>query len=373
MSQPVSDFGMKRLSMKELGQHLAATIQFGGNLAMFGRRGSGKTHISKHEISRANMREIYINASVFERVDFGGYPDFKNVAKKSESEINKYIDFLMPGFYKHLIEGNKKCVVLLDEVDKADPSVWAPLLEFTQFHTMNGKALPNLQAVIMTGNLTSEGGQRPCLPLLDRAEKYIVEADVQAWLDWAGSSRQIHPSIAAYINDHPDDLYGDIDPGEVYADPSPRGWHNASKMLYFGEENRWSTNILTDKVAGCVGKPAGLRYSSYYNHYQVLLPLIEMVFKGMDVKKEFDKLEPSKRMVASMITCARYARKLDEAKGKIPDCTGHVAKFMLSVDDEMALIAIRSQITLKRILENGLDDNEDWDELITKISSRLSE
>ncbi len=362
-----SDFGMKKLSTKDFGEHLAATIQFGGNLAIFGRRGSGKTHISKYEIKQAKMREIYMNASVFERVDLGGYPDFKNV-----SSVRKYIDFLLPGCYEHLIEGTQKCVVLLDEVDKADPSVWAPLLEFTQFHTMNGRELPNLHAVVMTGNLQAEGGVRPCLPLLDRAEKYIVEADVTSWLAWAAKTGEIHASATAYLYDHPEDLYGETDPGDVYADPSPRGWHNASKILTFGEKHKWSTRMLTDKVAGCVGKSAGIKYSQYYDHYQVLLPLIKDIFDGKNVEKEFNGFEQSKQMITCMITCARLARNIDECKdGQSPDNSKIISNFMRQVDSEMALIAIRSQIGLQRMVMHGLDEEEGWSDLLSKISDKV--
>lgn len=372
MSTKNSDWGMKRLSTKELAEHVGATLQFGGNIAVFGRRGSGKTHISKQQIEQAKYKEIYINASVLERPDMGGYPDFRAV-NTSEEALKKYIDFLLPGYYRHLCEGTQSCAVLLDEVDKADPSVWAPLLEFTQFHTMNGKKLPNLKAVIMTGNLSAEGGQRPCLPLLDRAEKYLAEADVNAFIDWAGKSKEIHPSITAYLHDNPEDLFGDVDPGEIYADPSPRGWHNASKILYFGEDHHWSNRILSDKVAGCIGKKAGIKYAAYFTHYQVLLPMIEKIFKGEKFESEFKKLEPSKQMVASMIVCARLARKLDDCKeGTAPKETQTISKFMNLIDSEMALIAIRSQIGLVRTVAHGLDEAPGWSELLSRISDRMA-
>ncbi len=161
-----SDFNMEKLNTKDLSEHVAASIKMGGNLAVFGRRGTGKTEISKQEIRKADLQEVYINLSVMERVDLGGYPNVMAGAQQK-----KFVDFLMPQFYQAMIEGKKGVVALLDEVDKADPSLWAPLLEFTQFRSINGTPLPKLQAIIMTGNLISEGGARPSLPLLDRAEK----------------------------------------------------------------------------------------------------------------------------------------------------------------------------------------------------------
>ena len=157
-----SDFNMQKLKTKELSEHIEASIKMGGNLAVFGRRGSGKTAIAKQEIKRAGLHEVYINLSVLERVDMGGYPNIM-----ASSQQKKFVDFLLPQFYQPMMDGKKGVVALLDEVDKADPSLWAPLLEFTQFRSINHQTLPHLQAVIMTGNLISEGGSRPSLPLLD--------------------------------------------------------------------------------------------------------------------------------------------------------------------------------------------------------------
>ena len=143
----ISNFNLEVLNTKDLSQHIAASIQIGSNIAIFGRRGIGKTQIAKYEIKKATLIEVYINLSVFERTDIGGYPRIM-----SSDVDRKFIDFILPQFYQPMIEGKKEVVALLDEVDKADPSIWAPLLEFTQFRSINGRPLSNLKAVILTGN-----------------------------------------------------------------------------------------------------------------------------------------------------------------------------------------------------------------------------
>jgi hypothetical protein len=45
-------------------------------------------------------------------------------------------------------------------------------------------------------------------------------------LDSAAKTRRIHPSVTAYISDHPKDLFGDVD---LYAGLFPRDWKNASQ------------------------------------------------------------------------------------------------------------------------------------------------
>jgi hypothetical protein len=362
-----SDFNLEKLNTKELSDHIAASIQLGGNIAVFGRRGTGKTEIAKNQIKVANYHEVYINLSVLERVDLGGYPDIMSANRQKQ-----FVDFLLPQFYEPMFEGKAGVVALLDEVDKADQSLWAPLLEFTQFKSINGRKLPNLKAVIMTGNLISEGGARPSLPLLDRAEKYLVEADASSWLDWAGKSGLIHPSVAAYISDHPKDLFGAIDPEERYADPSPRGWASASKILFEGEKSGWSIDILNKKVSGCIGKDAGIKYRNYYEHYQQLLPMIENVFQGKDVSSQYNALEPTKKLVACMITCARLSSQLDAAsENELPIGVKHVGKFLQKSSFENVLVAVRSQITIDRLVKFNLDEHAEWEPVLSKINKRV--
>jgi len=365
----ISDFNLEKLSTKQLQDNIQATLDVGGNLAVFGRRGTGKTKIALHQVKQAGMTLVYMNLAVLERVDLGGYPEIM-----SPDPNRKYVKFLLPSFYEMMIEGDQKVVAVLDEVDKADPSCWAPLLEFVQFRSINGRHLKNLHATLMTGNLISEGGNRPCLPLLDRTEKYLVEADVVSWLDWAGAEGKIHPSVTAYLRDNPDNLCGAADPQNRYGDPSPRAWENASNLLWAGEKLGWSTNVLMNKVCGCVGKSVGVDYSNYYTHYQVLLPMVNDVYEGRDVHKAYDKLTPSEKLICCMIICSRMANQLDESvDGSIPNSAKYVGRFMQQITFENVLVAVRSQIQLFRIVKYNLDDHPDWSSVLPTVSKKLSE
>lgn len=365
-----SDFNLQKLNTKELSEHVSGTIKMGGNIAVFGRRGTGKTEISKSEIKNLEFKEVYLNLSVMERVDLGGYPNVMAPARGGD-----YVNFLLPQFYEEMVDGKQGVVALLDEVDKADPSLWAPLLEFTQFRTINGKPLPNLHAIIMTGNLISEGGQRPSLPLLDRTEKFLVEADASSWLDWAGKSGRIHPSITAYIHDNTKDLFGAVDPEERYADPSPRGWDRASQILFAGESLGWNSSILNKKVSGCVGKDAGIKFSNYYEHYLELVPLVERIYAGNDVSKDYGKMPPTKQLVACMIACTRLANQLDqcEVNSQLPSAVQHVGKFLHQVSHENVLVAVRSQVQIERLCKFNLDEHPDWADVLGRINKEVDQ
>lgn len=367
-SMVISDFNLPKLSTRDLSRHVAGTIDIGSNIAVFGRRGTGKTEIAKQEISKAKLKEVYMNLSVFERVDMGGYPDILSVQMKK-----RFVEFLLPKMYEAMIDGPDGVVAILDEVDKADPSLWGPLLEFTQFKSINGNKFPFLKAIIMTGNLISEGGARPSLPLLDRCEKYLVEADVASWLAWAGESGKIHPAVSSFINDNQDMLIGEDDPDEKYADQSPRGWANASSILFKGEERKWDTDMLNTKVCGCVGKEAGEKYKNYYAYYKELLPLVDQIFDGKNVTVEYESLNPTKRLISCMITCSRLSTQLDQSKDSVlPDAVKYVGKLFSNIDYEHVLVGVRSQITVARLIKYNLDDHADWSGILSRISDSVT-
>jgi hypothetical protein len=226
----------------------------------------------------------------------------------------------------------------------------------------------------MTGNLLAEGGSRPSAPLLDRAEKYLVEPDAQAWIDWSGASGKIHPSILAFIQEHNSELFGNVDLEENYADASPRGWAGASKLIEMGEQLGWNSDMINAKVCGRVGKSAGIKYRVYYDHYHDLLPLVDQVFEGKDVAAKVNAMVPTKQYVIALMVCSRISNaylnpKVTTAERKklLPNS----GKFLSKMSPEICLIAIRGQITLQNIIAWNLDEQPDWKAAMAKVETRV--
>jgi hypothetical protein len=169
-------------------------------------------------------------------------------------------------------------------------------------------------------------------------------------------------------------LFGAVDPEDRYADPSPRGWFNASQILRKGEELGWSSPLLNKKVCGCIGKEAGHKYSMYYEHYMELLPMIDDIFRGVDITNRYQPLEPTKKLVACMITCARLANMLDQAGPENPPpAIKNVGRFLQKVSYENVLVAVRSQIQVERLVDFSLDEHEDWAQVLNKINKHVDE
>lgn len=366
-----SNFNLQTLNTAELEQHIKATIQLSGNILVVGRRGSGKSTIAKDAIHALNYRRVVCNLSVYDRVDLMGYPLLFDRTAKS-----KYVEYILPNLFKHLIEGRQPAVLVLDEIDKCDGSLLAPLLELLQDRSINDVHLPNLKACIATSNLISEGGQRPSLPLLDRGEKYLVEANAKQWLDWAPKG-YIHPSIVSFIHDNQTELQGAVNDEELFADQSPRGWENSSKIIRFGEANGIDHKIILNKVNGCVGRRAGVAYQNYFEHYQMLLPMIDLIIQGTP-PKEFYALEVTKQFVAAMIVANRFAKAIDDLspeqkKAKVvPAITKNVGRFFQSIDKELAHVCVRGAIGSDRFRAIDLEKDPAFGELLDAIIKQVA-
>ena len=353
-----SDYNLLTLNTEQYSQHLAASLAVGSNLAIFGRRGIGKTAIIEQEIKKAGMIEAYINLSVLERVDLGGYPKLLN-----GEDRKRFVEYMLPSFFQPMVEGNAPVVALLDEVDKADCSLQAPLLEMIQRKTINGIKLPNLRSVVMTGNLITEGSQRPIQPLLDRTEKYRLEASAKAFLAWATTSRAVHPSITTYLTDYPNHLVGPEDSADNYGDPSPRSWTNASTLLFEGEKRNWNADLLSEKVCGCVGKQVGINYLVYFEWYKDLAPMVDYLFEGDDMSSAYKKLrDKSQQFVACSMVCARLATILDACDGAFGKTIelDWVGRFLQQVERETILVSLKNEMGHQRIMRWKLTRHEAW-------------
>jgi hypothetical protein len=368
-----SDFNLAKINTKEFSEHLDATIEFGGALFAVARRGSGKTSITQAAIAKAKCKEIYFNLSLKERPDLAGYP------KLFGGSFERYVKFLLPSNYQDLIEGEQPCVLVFDEVDKAESGLLGPLLEIIQERSIDGIKFKNLQAIVMTGNLPAEGGSRPPPTLLDRAEKFLIEIDPRHWLEWAATTGKIHSSIIAFISDNLSDLCGPVELGDDFSNASPRMWHQASKIVSHGEINGWNKSLLMQKVAGCVGKRASIKYEAFFEHYQILLPLVNKIMDG-DKINSFENLEATKKLIISIIMCNRFAKMLDDidlSKDKFISSNtvkiGHnIANFLLNnVDPEVCLVALR-QIGADRVMKFDLIEDRVWDKILTQCLSKLS-
>jgi hypothetical protein len=102
--------------------------------------------------------------------------------------------------------------------------------------------------------------------------------------------------------------------------------------------------------------------------------MIDDIYKGKDVSSKYNALEPTKKLVACMITCARLATQLDNAsESNPPESVNHVGKFLQVASYENVLVAVRSQIQIDRIVRFNLDEQPEWEPVLTKINKKVGD
>lgn len=423
------EHNLVRINTKEFEKHVRITMGIGGNLFIIGQRGFGKTAIIEAEVNKSDFQLIKINASVLDRTDMAGYPDLLSFKSDVESgfktlktgvankkvktptttkkpkdmkvvEVDgvkigfrdgkntgaryRYVDYILPAFMRPLIEGDKKVVVFFDELDKADHSILAPLLDFFQKREVNGVKLKNIQAIFAAGNLMAEGGGRPPPALLDRTEKYFLETNLGHFLEWGTTIKKLHTSIIAFLSKNGSDLTDVLDPGDNFATRSPRSWELASDMMFACEALNVPSDILLQKVGGFLGHETALKYDVYYKYYHELVPYVDDIVKGKFSVSEFEKLTQTSQLVCAMMVTSTLANLIDNSidlhnkKGKktekpvLPEQLDNVGNFLDEIDDDIAYIAIRTQIGTTRMIGISIDRSMIWDKLVAKVTETLN-
>jgi GTP-binding protein EngB required for normal cell division len=209
-----------------------------------------------------------------------------------------------------------ECVLVLDEVDKADPSIWGPLLEIAQFHSVNGQKFPFLRSIVMTGNMIHEGGKRPLLPLLDRCECYFVKPSLDGFIEYSNTRKRIHPSVMSAVKDNPTFLFETADIENHYKDSTPRSMEAVSDLCYQFQEKKEKYNfsghdevaeksVFNNRLQGLVGTQVGQSLIIYFEHYMDFLPVIRPMFdavKDTNRKKAFEAVDKALEQIKKFET-----------------------------------------------------------------------
>ena len=279
------------------------------NFLLFGRPGVGKTEIILQAIKECNYKVNYINLSVMERCDLGGYPNINSTA----SAITFKYPHFMPLLEK---DGKPDTVWLFDELDKCSPETTAPLLEILQFRKINGIPL-NIVACMLTSNLVTDGSYSSQISsaLMDRTTKYVLEFDFPLWIDWA-KVNGVHDLILGFLRSDPEFACGKI-ADSVYASPSPRGWTWASQALIKAKELKMSDiESVTQIISGYVGSEAGLRFKIWYEYYRKFEVFIHSLIERGEMSLNFDDLMPTEKVVFVVSACYYAKQKVFADKSR---------------------------------------------------------
>lgn len=139
-------------------------IQQGKNIMLAGKHGVGKTALINTACKELGLTVWYASAPLLDPdIDFGGIP----VPNKKTGSLDF---FTKPELFKAE-------VLFLDELNRASPRTLNMLFEIVQFHSIHGKVLPNLKAVVTGINPPGAGAydvQTLDDALMDRFQAFLA-------------------------------------------------------------------------------------------------------------------------------------------------------------------------------------------------------
>jgi MoxR-like ATPase len=204
---------------KELEQIYSIALRTKKSVIVVGKYGIGKTASAYSFAAKNNMKVIDLKLSQFDAVTLRGIPSVKDGLTV----------WNVPKTISELSSGN--AILLLDEFDKATPSVAAASYELLLQRKYGDFVLPDSVLIICTANFESEDfrSEKLSIPQLDRVLRFELVLNTSEWLEWA-EKKPIDSRIINFIKENPNLLWRAGDE-ERMCTTSPRGWEAASDTI----------------------------------------------------------------------------------------------------------------------------------------------
>jgi hypothetical protein len=155
-----------------------------------------------------------------------------------------------------------KCIVLLDELNTAAPSIQAASYQLVLDRKLGDYILPEQCVVMAAGNRETDKGAtfKMPTPLMNRFVHVEMRHDFDDWQTWA-LSRLIHRDVVGYLSFSKADLF-DFDPVSASRGfPTPRTWEYVSRLLF--DNPNLPEMVMMGLISGCVGDGVAVKFLEY--------------------------------------------------------------------------------------------------------------
>ena len=180
--------------------------------------------------------------------------------------LDKNVLHLTSGQNNVLYKKSKKCMLFLDELNRAQIDVRQSALQLVlegQIHEHKLPIVDGQKTFIVSAVNPADDYQVDELDaaLLDRFLTIDVEADAESWLKWA-EANNINNIIRSFIYKNNNKLCYKVNDGKG---PTPRGWAKLSEFLNLKE--KIEEDILYNIIKGKIGAEIGLEFQRYYSEH----------------------------------------------------------------------------------------------------------
>lgn len=219
-------------------------------------------------------------------------------------------------------------IIFLDEIEKAPVSVKNASLQLVLDRMVGSYKLPNDWAIVCAGNREEDGAFSQPLgsALSNRMIHLEVEADVDAWADWARNNDVVE-DVIGFLHFKPDLLYKFT---EEHAFPTPRSWVIGSSLIKSVKSSRDQKELLS----AAVGRGAAQEFTVWSNVYRSVDP--EAILQGQ--MPDFSKADQSYKYAVALAV----AFHLRKRKGGIKKIEDNTAKFLEMISPELRVVLLKT-------------------------------
>lgn len=284
----------------------------GHALFIEGPPGIGKSQIC-YQFGRMSDREIYeIRPAQWDAAEVKGIPDFETNEQGERCTI-----WTRPGW----LPTRPHSVLLIEELDKAAPSIQAAMLEITLDRRIGKYSLPADCMTIATANrLEDRSGSFALSKALGNRFKHIkLEPSNKEWEQWALRSG-IDIRILSYMRWKPEHLHR-FDPQEksaVFA--TPRQWEMLSRTLAAIDELPGTETNAQEHYSGHIGPEIGAEFYAF-----------SLMFRDLPDPRKIDSAPTTTAVPAKMN--ARYAVTAALARTATPQNIGARLTYLKRITD----------------------------------------
>ena len=235
----------------------------GSKPMIWGGPGLGKSDIVKQLGALTGRPVIEFHAALRETVDLRGIP----VPDLTTGTTRWLRPDELPNAERDGAEG----YLFLDEFNQANPQMQSALAGLVLYGTIGEYRLPKGWRIIAAGNRISDRASAQRMPthVRDRFVHIYVEADLNAWTDWA-TKNSIAPELVAFLRLRPDHLHV-MPQGDENAFPTPRSWAEASKFVTAPKAHRLRL------FAGIVGDAYASEFDGFIDLYRSIGTLEDII------------------------------------------------------------------------------------------------
>lgn len=265
-----------------------------------GESGIGKTALAR-ELGRRNQWDIVvIDGNLLKEGEIGGLPtveDYEVIDSEGGVTRRKSTIYAVHTKLREIdekINGGKKVLLFIDEINRCDHSVQQELMNLILNREINGYNLHENVKIIAAMNPSSKYGSDFDYQVVDmdaaQENRFVwleMESNPTAWIEWAIEAG-VEPKVIEFISTFPDHLHSNKE-DDIRA--TPRSYERVSKscMVYRKNENIIPRKVFLNVLKGNLGKVIAEEFIEFIESNHDSLVTFEEVFseeKLSDIVKE---------------------------------------------------------------------------------------